>query len=432
MLPCFRLIRCSILAFTMTAITLSATDLAFAQSYRSDEVNKSLSRQGAIAKRFVKNPSPDPAARQAFQAYFEEYFFPSMTQSTPEALGKIEKKRVELFKQFLYPANGATQTYLSGKAKEFAKRIVFKRGYHPSVKLNALLILGQLDSVYTGESGEPTPDAEANELLCRVISTAGREARIPQFMLATALVGLERHTRFYSKLPKQNQALTVKTLGRLVTTDKLAGEYDKDVRDWIYRKASRALANLGTAGPNGAYFKAIGKRVADERIATETRVAMAGMLKELKAEPGSIRATSVIKAILSLTSSVGEAERASAEEFEELQLRGGRNRSTSPSRKKTARRYREEEGRLVMERREVLALFTNLQKGIQAVAAQAKGPDQERLAAIDQALGQVIRDIIDKEMIDLNVADSIKRMADAIAEATGDGDAQADADDLGL
>ena len=114
MLPCFRLVRWSALVLTISALTLSIASSAFAQAFRSDDFDNQLSRRGAIAKRFIKSSSPDPEARQAFQAYFEQYYFPSMTQFTPDALGKIEKKRTELFKQFIYPANGPTQAYLSG------------------------------------------------------------------------------------------------------------------------------------------------------------------------------------------------------------------------------------------------------------------------------------------------------------------------------
>lgn len=430
MLPCFRLIRWSTLVLTISALTLSIAGSSFAQSYRSDEFDNKLSQRGAIAKRFIKSAAPSQEDRQNFQVYFEEYYFPSMTQNTPDALGKLEKKRTELFKQFIYPANGSTQAYLSGKAKEFATRVGTRGGYHPSVTYNALLILGQLDSTYTGESGEPTPDAEANELLCRVATGAATRARVPQFMLSAALVGLERHTRFFAKLPQENQSKTIQTLGRLITMDKLAGEYDKGVRDWIYWKAARALANIGKPGTNGAYFKAIGKRIADESMATETRVALAGMLDDLKAPPGSVNATAVNKAILSLVSIVAEDEREWAEKFEGLQLSGGRNRNTAPSREKTARRYHEVDGRIVMERSELLVLFTNLQKGVQAVAAQAKDESAAQLTTINDSLKQVVRDLSDKEMIDLNVADSIKRMADTVQATTDGGDA--DEDDLEL
>ncbi len=77
-----------------------------AQSYLSDEVDNSLRRRGQIVKRYVKNPTGSPDDEQQFRDYFTKYYFPAMTQSTPDALGSVGKMRADLFKQFITGSQG--------------------------------------------------------------------------------------------------------------------------------------------------------------------------------------------------------------------------------------------------------------------------------------------------------------------------------------
>lgn len=389
--------------------------LAVAQNYKADEIDRKLSSRGAIARNYVKGRGGDPTE---FKAYVETYMFPSMTQPTAAGLEDLEKTHENLFKNFLYAANGPTQKYLHEEAMKFAVRILKERGYHPAVRNNALLILGKLDDRYATDGGKPAPSAKANDLLCGIAGRALSQAR-PQYELVGALIGLDRHARFFSELPGTQRTNTARTLYKVLASDDLPGGYTSEVKDWIYIRAATAVAKLGTPGPRGVFAMAIGKRLSDDSRTLETRAEMASQLAGMKAKPGDFDTKPLIKAIIDLSKAVAKQEAETAVQFEDYQLAGGQ-RFVASDRSNLNRRIRRGTDRdqaVVLVREGIVELLRDLRSGVRAVRDATAEADQAGLPTIDEALTDTIRSASNKDAIDLAVTDKIKQMASAIEGA---------------
>lgn len=405
-------LRSAFRLIALAAAMASMPSWTLAQNYKADELDKKLSSRGAIARNYVKGRGGDPAE---FKAYIETYFFPSMTQPTAAGLEDLEDSHENLFKNFLYTANGPTQKYLHDEAMKFAKRVLGSSGYHPAVRNNALLILGKLDDRYATDGGKPAPSAEANNLLCTLVTLGlNPEKSRPQYELVTALVGLDRHARFFSELPRKQKSELAKTLFRVLMTDELPSGFTKEVKDWVYVQAASAVAKLGTPGPQGGLFaKAVAKRMADTSRSLETRAELASQLAPMNAKPGDYDTKPVIKAIIDLSVAIARQEADIANKFEDYQLARGQ-RFVASERSNMNHRMREGDSReegVVLVREGLVQHLRNLRAGVRAVKAATADENQAGLIAIDEALSDTLDTASNKDSIDLAVTDAIKQMA---------------------
>ena len=403
---------------------------ASAQTYKSDPVDTSLSKKRQIAIQYAKSPQGAAEREQEFRDYIEKYHLPAMTRSSEAGLERIEKLRVDLFRQFIWPASPQNQKYVSDKTFEYAKRVVRSGGYHPAATYNALLVLGMLDDRYAGEENPtPVPSVEANKLLCAVARSTATKERLPRFFLAGALVGLERHTKYLAGLPQANQDLTTKTLVGVLTAPQLAGEYGQGVREWIYTSAARGLANLGTTGPEDRFFRAVVMRVADEKLDLDTRLELASLLGKFNPQPGVKDAAKAVDAIQKIAMEVTKEEAGYADQFEKLFGNRGGTREMQVGRGKEARRIRLSDRRYELVLSGFLSTLGKLSTAVDAVAPladEARKPGIEQIAA---ALKSTIESVAKSDTIDLRRAQMIKQLAEEVAaSAPAEGGAEVAAD----
>jgi hypothetical protein len=390
------------------AIVAVATP-SFAQQYQSDPIDSKLANKGAIAQRFAKSRQGDA---QEFEDYVEKVFFPEMTQSTPEGLAGLEKMQGLLFKQYLTGVPAATQKYMHEQALDFSKRVVGGR-YHPSVRYNALLILGKLNDKYPAGGEDPVPAAKATDLLCKLTETAISNPRMPNYLLVGALLGLERHATYSSQLPGAQKKALMVTLNKVLTTDKLEGDLTPEVREWVYTRAASAVASTKNPG----FVHGIAKRVADDTLSLETRAAILAEFAKIDAKAGENYGPVIAKAAIALASDIGKEEAEIATKFDDMQIQAGVG--FIGARGKLSRRVTTSlDGGPKLYREGILALFNDLQKGV--AAAEAISPEDQKpaLTAINQAVTNVVNKTADKGSIDLDVTEAIKQMASAVEEAT--------------
>lgn len=394
------------------AIVAAATP-AFAQQYQSDPIDGKLANKGVLAQRYAKTRQGDA---QEFEDYIEKVFFPEMTQSTPEGLAELEKKQGLLFKQYLTGVPAATQKYMHEQALDFSKRVVGGR-YHPSVRYNALLILGKLNDKYPAGGEDPVPAAKATDFLCTVATASLKNPRTPNYLLIGALLGLERHATYFSSLPDEQKKKLMMTLYSVLTVEKLEGDFTPEVREWVFTRAASAIASMQNPGPKGAFVKGLAKRVADDTLSLETRAAILAELARMKAQPGQDYGPTIAKAAIELAADIGKEEAEIATKFDDMQIQAGVG--FIGARGKLSRRVTTSlDGGPKLYREGILALFNNLQKGV--AAAEAISPEDQKpaLTAINQAVTNVVNKTADKGSIDLDVTEAIKQMASAVEEAT--------------
>lgn len=379
-----------------------------AQNYKADPVEQGLRSKGQLAKKYAKNGVGD---RQLFEDYLTKYFFPSMTQPTPNGLAGLAKANKDLFDAFLLPAKSDVQKYVHEQALAFSVRVL-KGRYHPAVRNNALLILGKLKDDYA--SGAPS--AKANELLCLLATRGATNPKAQAYELSGALMGLDHHTQAFNKLTKPAKSKTAQALYKVMSTDTLPMHVGPGVADWLYLKAAKAIGNVGIPGPRGVFATAVAKKTSDENLSIETRAAIAAELDRMNLAPGKVKADAVTKAVFDLAAAIGESESEIATKFEDMQL-GGRRRVASSGRGNEARRFRESDknqGEMVLVREGIVDLLLDLSKAVQAASKVAGDDAKARLTAIDEAVNDAIQAASNKDLIDLNVADAINSMASTI------------------
>ncbi|QDT67322.1 hypothetical protein MalM25_02190 [Planctomycetes bacterium MalM25] len=406
--PCAPRLRPIGLLALLASVVLTAVP-THAQNYKADPVEQGLRSKGQLAKKYAKNGVGD---RQLFEDYLTKYFFPAMTQPTPNGLAGLAKANNDLFSAFLDDAKTDVQAYVHKQALAFTVRVLRGR-YHPAVRNNALLILGKLQDDYaTG-----APSARANELLCALATRGATNPKAPPYELSGALIGLDRHTRAFKLLAGSAKSKTAKALYTIISTETLPMHVGPGVNDWIYLKTAKAIGNLGMPGPKGGVFaSAIAKKATDENLSLETRAAIAAQLDRMNLAPGKVKAEVVTGAVFDLANAIGDSESEIATKFEDLQLRGGRRMAVS-ARGNEARRFRESDknpGEMVLVREGILDLLIDLRSAVRAGAAVADENAKPRLAAIDEAVTDAIQAASNKDLIDLNVADAVKSMASVI------------------
>ncbi|TWT88781.1 hypothetical protein Mal64_22690 [Pseudobythopirellula maris] len=384
---------------------------AAAQRWEEDEIDARLSNQGAKIKRHAKSGASDPEKDRALNEYFDNYFFPAMTRSTPDALEDVGDMRVDLFRSYIWPSRPQLQKALSDKAFAFAIKVVKSRKYHPSVTYNALLILGALDNRYAGSGSElPTPSANANKMLINLAVLAARNPKVPRYWLSGALIGLERHARFQANLPPASQQLTARALVAVLAAKSLSD--DKGVDTWMRMRAAKALAQYHTPGPKDQYLKAISKQVADETMSLDARAEFASLWAELDLSAhADAQLGPTIDVALKLALDIAAKERASAERFESLQL--GRRGPVAVTRDNDPRIRNTDNRSVSYERRGLVVILTDLKRGLEALKPTA-GDRTEVLDDVIQAVSEALAESSKKSVIDLNVTEAVKQMANQV------------------
>lgn len=394
-------------------LAVGSCDLV-AQNYQSDEVDRSLRTRGQIIKRYVKSPTGDPADAEQFKNFFEKYYFPAMSQASPDGLEMLGRLRTDLFKNYIYASKDSTQKFLSDTAFQWARAKAISGRYHPAVRYNALLILGRIDNEYVGPGAEtPTPKPEANDILYRIGETVLRSDnrdRYPQYLLIGALEGMERHARYLDKLPNKQKSQTVNLLGKTLMSGP-AGDYEPEIRDWVFTQAAQGLANTGTVGQRSAYLRAITKRIADEEVDLDTRITLASLLKEMQPKSGDAGADAAVNAIKELAFDVAKRENEIAKKFDQLSLRGGGRNDISTERSDISTRVTIDEDRqYALNRSTFLDPLKKLDFALDAAEVLASDTQKDEISKIKQAYSDATSQLADSEVTDLNATLALRTM----------------------
>ena len=393
---------------------LAAPENALAQrGAQADEVDQSLRREGSTIKNWVKRPTSDPAAVKQFEDYFDRYFFPLMTQTSPMAIGEMAKLRQDLINQYLAKADPQIKSKLNEKAYAFAEKVIRGR-YHRTAKVNAVLMLGQLDETYS--SSGPEPIAKANGFLCRVLELAAAK-RLPPYMHATALVGVNRHAQALDKLPASLQKKTVEVLMKATEEDSIAPEAGPLTSDWLRGSAASGLASAARKVESQQVVGKLVELVGDPSLTLDTRANIAGSLQGLTLPADG----SAAKAVLNLAVEIGKDEAAEAQKFEEEQLNTRGRRQGVQARTGSERyRYSDESSTGVEYLRPgLVARLAAIEQGLKAVASSA-GDLAPAIADATQAVSSVLSSAKSTDSIDLDISAGVKVMSATLARVAPD------------
>jgi hypothetical protein len=409
-----------------------------AQQYQADEVDDKLFKLGATIQGMAKDPAKYAASLDQFNDYFTKWYFPSMTRFGPEDLSKLGGLRYDIFNRFLWATqNEDLQNHLTELLMPAMKSIAAKPIYHPAARYNAILVIGMLDRQYGIDSASnkrpPKPLAEANDFLVKLINVGiqGNPVVTPSLVVG-ALIGLERHAQYHDSLtPAQIDAMTTAAI-TLATKDPPLADVDGKVAEWIRIEAATVLAKLGTVGQNNRVHDALISVLADNKLSLDGRCEVAGLLGMVNYKDAKIDGKTATDKLLQLALDVGQAADKQAKAFQELSLGGGAGMSVSRDRggrggyggygggSGTSSEQHSE-----YDRKTLLSQLGDLRKGLVVIKPLAPTDRAPAIDTVISAMQAVIDAAGNKDTTDLDVAEKVRKMFDAIQAAVKGGAATA-------
>ena len=212
--------------------------------------------------------------KEMFDEYYQNYFLPRW--SLVKNIGTLPKERKDLRNQLARRSVGGSAVVhdrLNELVLDSMKTLVVG-DFHPAVRINAMLMIGDLNRVESVGSEKAVPLPEAFKILLAAVENP----KLSDALRAEAMVGILRHANA-SIQDDDVQPLTAAML-RLATADLPTGPSASGCA-WIRAQAIETLGALGSVGNNNAVFDAMLKTVADDKLPFFTRSAAADSLGQL-------------------------------------------------------------------------------------------------------------------------------------------------------
>jgi len=200
----------------------------------------------------LRNELPlGPAEQLQVENYFNGFEFRVLTQTTPEDLEQLPKRRFDLFKLYILQCKQAdNHQRLIDLTMAMMQQIVMDE-FHPLVRYNAMLIIGELNEQEVLRVGAtplpPEPYAAALPFMIERIE----DPNTPDTVRVAALVGLVRHLewepfRAPSKpIPAGTRTTMLNALVKLAEMKTPPANRTAEGQLWLRR---RAIECLGLAG----------------------------------------------------------------------------------------------------------------------------------------------------------------------------------------
>lgn len=403
----------SALCAALAVVFACLSTAAYAQGYKTLPVAKAdINWMGFTSA--LRNPTGLGTSQADVESYLKNIYFPSMTLYTADALKDLGKRREQLFKQLPAVTNAASRDLINEMIFTYARGMA-RGNFHPAVRYNAVLMLGDLDQQLPSGTTPPIPMAKATqELLELVEKDEFNKVPVPESVKLGALIGLERQSR-YGIDPSLNQRMTaamIKVAGSPTPED-----VDNDVHDWVRRTAAQVLANQGKQGPTKEVQAALTALIADKKVDLDERCNAAAALKRITYPANAdIDGNDAVDAMALLALDVVSEAAKLARDYQKQALAGadfssraGGGRGYGGGEYGGGRGYGggEEETGPRFERRQVYARLYNIGVGGTSLKAGLADEQQTRLEAIISELKPTMQTIEDKGNTDVPVTKKV-------------------------
>jgi hypothetical protein len=415
--------RIRVVSFSL--VVLVFTNSASAQQFIQAPVKPDAAKLKIAFETAVRSPAGIGASQEDVDNYLRGFFFPSMTQTNPDALAEIANLRERLFKMYIGQAGNAnTQEYLIGETFKFARGMA-RNNFHPAVRYNAALILGDLASKV---ADPPVPLKQATEELLELVEQDQfNKIPVPESVKLGAVLGLERQTR-YGIDPSLADRLNKAMIG--VLNSKAPEDVDPAVHDWLRSTAALTLANQYAKAPNREAFAALIAFVADSKAGLDDRcLAAAGLERITFATGADIDSKAATDAMGKLTLDVISEATKLAKEYQEEAVSGadlsggfgGGGRGDYEGGRGGFGRggfdgggLAEEDTGPKFEMRQLFNRLYNIRKGSASLAKGVTDEDKARLEDLVTELRPVV-DIIESKEVAMNVTEEVIELQAALS-----------------
>jgi hypothetical protein len=310
----------SILVLALVAVACCATRAAKAQNYRALKPTpaaeaRALTGRVSTILRGAGNPSAEDL--KVLDDYFMKYFFPSMTAyEPPEVLGQLGTSREWLFTRYINIAKsqGARDHLTSNTLK--AMGAIAKGAYHPAVRYNAALIIGQLDQT----PGAPLP--AATEVLVSLLeSEEFNKVSVPTALKVAAIIGLQR--RVDGLEPAMAERVS-KAATAIALRKEAPDDATPEVYGWVRKNAAKLLTAQVAKGMTPAVHQTMVTLISDKSIDLDDRCNIAQLLKpDMYKTAEGLDLEAMIVALGDLAKQVLTLEAKDAKKYEEELYSGG-------------------------------------------------------------------------------------------------------------
>ena len=245
-----------------------------------------------LKKQVLAGQIPYAANADKMKYYYEKYLFPGFSQI--EQLHKLPEKRQEISEDLRRAINAkdvhdfllaTTQYYMKGF-------ITSSRNFHPAVRFNAMLVIGDLNADEKGLRNG-VPQAYPNPLpsaLDFMLAEYQKPTQIDAVKLA-AMIGILRHAQLdwarveANKIPAATRQQIGQLMLALVNTKQPPAGRKPDGHVWMQRRGIEILAALGLVGTNDPVNQAISGLVRDHNADLSLRLTAAEALGKIYVKP---------------------------------------------------------------------------------------------------------------------------------------------------
>lgn len=274
----------------------------------------------------LRNPAGFGAEAPVVEQYFMQYYFPQMTQYSPADLAVLGEMRENLFRRFIRatPSAESAKTLTDWALK--VGKAVSQGNYHPAVRYNASLILGNLDEQAAGAGAAPQPPVPLPAATAVMLELLEQNdfngvAVHPSVKLG-ALVGLERHAQF--GVSPQLADRVVQVALDVIAQENPPEEVSKSIHQWMKCRAASVLAWQGRQQPDARIISALNGLMTDDNLDLDNRTYIASLLSRMEfKQAADLDGPAALGAIATLSLAVMETEAKLADKYQEEMLDGG-------------------------------------------------------------------------------------------------------------
>ncbi len=220
----------------------------------------------------LRNGNYGATTKDDFEHFYKAYFLSRW--SVQEDIRQLPHYRQELSSHFRSAVPGPPRDDLTRLTLDFLKQLV-RGDYHPAVKINAVLAIGELNSVEQSGRVAAVPLPEALDVLL----AAANSSKFSDAIRVAAMVGVLRHASAGTPTSETQKKISDVML-RLAAGDLPAGAA-LSARGWLVARAVETLGTLGSVGENNEVFTAVLKTAADTKLPLAVRCAAADALGRL-------------------------------------------------------------------------------------------------------------------------------------------------------
>ncbi len=399
------------LAMRMAAAlaVLCAALPVFAQRYKTIPPN-AAARTVVNLNQVLRDPTAFQAAKGDVDKYFKQYFFATMTSATPDNLGLLGKQRDALFRYIRRTPVKAAQEHLTQLTLE-VMHVVSRDNYHPSVRYNAVLIIGMLDQRVAGARGVPPVPlpAAAGDLLELLEQEEFQGVKVLPALKVGALIGLERHARF--GIDGQYAVRATAAALAIVNEKEAPEDMAADVHHWMKVAAARVLANQYAKGPTAEVQAGLTAMIQDGEMNLADRCAIAKLMGKIDyTSAAAIDSAAAANALAGLAKEVVVEEAGEARDFQKKILEG--NQGIRPGRFSRSRGGPEGP---TYGRRRLLDRLISIEEGAKSLSKGLADEAKQKLDRLVALLNPVIVVAADKDSLDLDITPKVIELDAAIA-----------------